>query len=141
MFRIPRRYTAMAAAATLVALGLGTSGAAQADAPRAQAPSTTGFTLQGCSTSVSAPVQDRPGHVSAGASSSGCANNWTFTAQLQSSRWWGWANDAEQQWIGSAGRGLGAGCAGVHDHRVLLHWSSGPANGTKISPVSNLNCG
>ncbi|OAR22032.1 hypothetical protein A8W25_30070 [Streptomyces sp. ERV7] len=141
MFSIPRRYTALAAAGTFVALGLGTSLTAQADAPKTKAPATTTSTMQGCNTGVSAPVRDRPGHVSAGASSTGCANNWTFTAQLQSSRWWGWANDAEEHWIGSASRGLGASCSGVHDHRVILHWSSGPANGTKIGPVSNLNCG
>ncbi|MCQ4214037.1 MULTISPECIES: hypothetical protein [Streptomyces] len=95
----------------------------------------------GCNSGAGAPVQGPPGTVSAQAWSTGCENNWTFRAVLQSSRWYGWADDAEQTWIGSGSPTLSAGCAGVHDHRVILFWNSGPAQGQQISPVSNLNCG
>ncbi|WP_372346287.1 hypothetical protein [Streptomyces sp. KL116D] len=59
--------------------------------------------------------------------------------------WWVEARSgtgpAEQAWIGSGRPMLSAGCAGVRDHRVILFWNRGPAQGQQIGPVSNLNCG
>lgn len=95
----------------------------------------------GCTSGAGAPAVASPGNVTAAAWSAGCANNWTFRAVLQSSRWYGWADDAEQTWIGSGNPTLSASCAGVHDHRVIVFWNSGPAQGQSVGPVSNLNCG
>ncbi|MFJ9175934.1 hypothetical protein [Streptomyces sp. NPDC102360] len=116
------------AAAVLTLAGLATS-------------HTPAVAADGCNSDPGIPVQGPPGTITATANSTGCAGNWTFKAVLQSSRWYGWADDAEQTWVGSGSATLSAGCAGVHDHRVILFWNSGPAQGQQISPVSNLNCG
>lgn len=139
MKKFRHRVALAAGGCVLVAGGLSGSGAAQAATPPAQEGRQT-FTVKGCNLGVTAPVQRPRKKVRARAWSRGCANNWTLTAVLQSSRWWGWATDAKARWIGSGSRTLTARCAGIHNHRVILYWSSGPLKGHKIGPTRKLNC-
>lgn len=88
------------------------------------------------------PTRGGAGKVTALIRTSGCSQGVKWTAKLQSSRWWGWADDAEQTWNGSQSRRLTAGCAGAHDHRVIVQaLVDGRGSPWKAGPKATLNCG
>ncbi|TQN30370.1 hypothetical protein FHX37_0247 [Haloactinospora alba] len=87
------------------------------------------------------PYQKPSGTVRAGVWSTGCSNNWHFTAYLESSRWHGWATDQEMRWSGNGSRTMSAACTGVHDHRVRIQWDNGSTTGEATYGTARLHCG
>lgn len=125
---------AMAVAGVGVALAAGVLAAAPAPA----AASSTG--VLACNGTGFTPYKAGSVRVQADASSSGCDASWRFTATLQSSRWWGWANDASVSWSGSGNRVVGAGCSGGHDFRVNVYGTNSISTINRFSNTIYLTC-
>lgn len=129
-----RRTLAVAGAGVALAAGV------LAAAPASAAPATGNAGVLACSAAGFTPYKAGAVRVQASASSSGCDSSWRFTATLQSSRWWGWANDASVSWSGSGSRVVGAGCAGGHDFRVNVYGTNSISTINRFSNTIYLTC-
>lgn len=136
MAAISRIATATVGSA-LLAAGLLTAGPAQAATPD------TGSDVHILNCYVKMNKPTRSGHRVTGVIRTfGCGSGVKWHAKLQSSRWWGWAVDAEQTWYGSQTRRLRAACAGIHDHRLIVEAiADGQGSGYQAGPKARLNCG
>ncbi|MFG3256924.1 hypothetical protein [Streptomyces sp. NPDC048172] len=133
-----KRVTAAATASSaLLAVGLLAAGPAQAAKPDTD----SATRALACVVELNAPTRGGAG-VTASVVTRGCGQGVKWNAKLQSSRWWGWADDAQQTWYGSQSRRLTAPCAGVHDHRVIVRAVvDGQVSPWKVGPTARLNCG
>ncbi|MCX4906160.1 hypothetical protein [Streptomyces sp. NBC_00878] len=133
-----KRVTAAATAGSaLLTAGLLAAGPAQAATSDTASPARA----LSCVVELGKPARGGSG-VTASVRTSGCGTNVKWNAKLQSSRWWGWADDAAQSWNGSQLRRLTATCAGVHDHRVIVQAVvDGQGSPWKVGPTATLNCG
>jgi hypothetical protein len=132
-----RRLVAAMAGPTLLAAGLLAAGPAQS----ATADTDPGARVLNCLVDMDAPTGGG-GRVSARVATTGCSAGVGWRVELQSSRWYGWHKDAEHSWTGSQTHVLTAGCAGVHDHRLVV-WATADGNTSpaKAGPQARIDCG
>lgn len=131
------RLAAAMTGSLLLAAGLLSAGPAQSAAADAD----SGTRVLNCLVDMDAPTGGG-GQVSARVATRDCSGGVGWRVELQSSRWYGWYTDAERSWTGSQSHVLSAGCAGVHDHRLVV-WATadGQTSPAKPGPTARINCG